>query len=99
MDTYNRWYILHYTLLYCLCQERLWVLLMRDILSKRLKECRKERGVSQREVAIFCDITEKAYQNYELMTREPKLEILIRIADYFEVSLDYLTGRTDKKEW
>lgn len=70
---------------------------MRDILSKRLRACRKERGLSQREVAIFCDITEKAYQNYELMTREPKLDILIRIADYFEVSLDYLTGRTDKK--
>lgn len=71
---------------------------MRDILSKRLKACRKERGVSQREVAIFCDITETAYQNYELMTREPKLEILIRIADYFEVSLDYLVGRTDNKK-
>ena len=70
---------------------------MQDILSKRLKECRKERGLSQREVAIFCDITEKAYQNYELMTREPKLEILVRIADYFEVSLDYLVGRTDQK--
>ena len=49
----------------------------------------------QREAAIYCDITEKAYQNYELMTREPKLEILVRIADLFEVSLDYLTGRTD----
>lgn len=72
---------------------------MRDILSKRLKQCRKERGLSQREVAIFCDITEKTYQNYELMTREPKLDILIRIADYYEVSLDYLTGRTDKKKW
>jgi len=72
---------------------------MQDILSKRLRECRKERGLSQREVAIFCDITEKAYQNYELMTREPKLEILIRIADYFEVSLDYLVGRTDQKNW
>ncbi len=49
----------------------------------------------QREATIYCDITEKAYQNYELMTREPKLEILVRIADLFEVSFDYLTGRTD----
>lgn len=49
------------------------------------------------QVAIFCDITEKAYQNYELMTREPKLEILIRIANLYGVSLDYLTGRTDTK--
>ena len=52
---------------------------------------------SQEQVAIFCDITEKTYQNYELMTREPKIEILIRIADLFDVSLDYLTGRTDQK--
>ena len=71
---------------------------MRDILAQRLKECRKEKGISQREAAIYCDITEKAYQNYELMTREPKLEILIRIADLYNVSLDYLVGRSDKQE-
>lgn len=70
-------------------------LFMREILSRRLKELRKEKGLSQIQVAIYCDITEKAYQNYELMTREPKLEILIRIADYYNVSLDWLTGRTD----
>ena len=69
---------------------------MREILSQRLKQCRKETGLSQREIAIYCDITEKTYQNYELMTREPKIEILIRIADFYNVSLDYLVGRTDK---
>lgn len=71
---------------------------MREILSMRLKQCRKEAGLTQWEVAVYCDITEKAYQNYELMTREPKVEILMKIADKFNVSLDYLTGRTDKKE-
>lgn len=71
---------------------------MRDILAKRLKQCRKEKGLTQNEVAIYCDITEKAYQNYELTTREPKLEILRRIADIFDVSIDYLVGRTDKKQ-
>lgn len=70
---------------------------MNRILSQRLKECRKEKGLTQNQVAIYCDITEKAYQNYELMTREPKLEILIRIADFYGVSLDYLAGRTDTK--
>ena len=67
---------------------------MRKILSDRLKECRKEKGYTQNQVAIYCDITEKTYQNYELMTREPKIEILIRIADLFETSIDYLVGRT-----
>ena len=67
---------------------------MKDILSQRLKECRKTRGLTQREAAIYCDITEKAYQNYELGTREPKLSILVRIAAFYQVSLDYLVGLT-----
>ena len=70
---------------------------MREILAERLKKCRKEAGLTQWQTAVYCDITEKAYQNYELMTREPKLEILVRIADVFKVSLDYLSGRTDIK--
>ena len=70
---------------------------MKEILSQRLRECRKAKGLSQMQVATYCDITEKAYQNYELMTREPRIEILVRIADLFEVSLDYLTARTDQK--
>ena len=72
---------------------------MKDILAQRLRECRREKGFTQMQVATYCDITEKAYQNYELMTREPKLEILIRIADLYRVSLDYLTGRTEHKEF
>lgn len=71
---------------------------MEDILAGRLKQCRKEKGLTQYEIAIYCGITEKTYQNYELMTREPKLSILIKIADVFGVSLDYLVGRTDNKQ-
>ena len=70
---------------------------MKEILSSRLKELRKAKGYTQNQVAIYCDITEKAYQNYELQAREPKLDILMRIADLYDVSLDYLTGRTDEK--
>ena len=69
---------------------------MNEILAQRLRQWRREKGFTQNQVAIYCDITEKAYQNYELMTREPKLEILIRIADLYNVSLDYLVGREDK---
>lgn len=69
----------------------------REFLAKRLKQCRKEKGLTQWEVAVYCDISEKAYQNYELMTREPKLEILAKVADLFDASLDYLVGRTDIK--
>jgi Predicted transcriptional regulators len=73
------------------------VIAVKEILAKRLRECRKAKGLTQMQAATLCDITEKAYQNYELMTREPRIEILVRIADLFDVSLDYLTGRTDKK--
>lgn len=70
---------------------------MKNILALRLKECRKEKKLTQIQVATYCGITEKTYQNYELMTREPKLEILVKIANLFDVSLDYLTGRTNKR--
>ena len=66
---------------------------MKDVISKRLKELRKKHGYSQNEVAIYCDITEKAYQNYELKTRLPKIDVLVKIADLYKISLDYLVGR------
>lgn len=68
---------------------------MRDILSKRLRKCRDEAGLTQIKVAIYCDITEKAYQNYELGVHEPKVSILARIARLYNVSIDYLVGLTD----
>ncbi len=70
---------------------------MRAMLANRLRQLRKEKGLTQNQVAIYCDITEKTYQNYELMTREPKIEILAKIADVYDVSIDYLVGRTDEK--
>lgn len=70
---------------------------MKNVLQERLRLLRKEKGLTQLQVAVYCDITEKAYQNYELMTREPKIGILVRIADLYGVSLDYLTGRTDER--
>lgn len=72
--------------------------MMKEIIAKRLKELRLERGYTQRQIAIYSDITETAYQNYELMKREPKVQVLVKIADFYNVSLDYLTGRTNTKE-
>ncbi len=68
---------------------------MRDILAKRLRKCRDETNLTQIKVAIYCDITEKAYQNYELGVHEPKVSILARIARLYNVSIDYLVGLTD----
>lgn len=71
---------------------------MKEILAERLKQCRKDKGLTQWQVTIYSDITENTYQNYESMRREPKLEILLRIAVCLDVSLDYLVGRTDVKK-
>ena len=69
--------------------------IMMSILAQRLKSCRKKLGYTQMQVAIYADITETTYQNYERERQMPKLDILVRIADVYKVSLDYLTGRTD----
>lgn len=52
-------------------------------------------GYTQIQAATYADITEMAYGNYERGKQMPKLDILIRIADVYKVSLDYLVGRTD----
>lgn len=66
-----------------------------DILPKRLREYREKMKYRQIDVAIYSDITEAAYQNYEVGRREPKLSILMRIALTYKVSVDYLVGLTD----
>ena len=79
-----------------ICQEQSWVLIeMREILAERLRACRKRGDYTQREVSIYCDVTEKAYQNYEVGRQEPKLSIIMRIAEFYKVSIDYLVGLTD----
>lgn len=61
--------------------------------SSRLKELRTSKGLTQKEAAKLFNITERAYQNYELGRSTPQFSLLIEIADYFQVTLDYLTGR------
>ena len=68
------------------------------ILSKRLKELRKEKRMTQQNVADYLGITARAYQYYESDTdkaHRPDLETLVVLADLFDVTLDYLVGRTD----
>ena len=63
--------------------------------AKRLKQLRAERNLLQKEVADYLGITTSAYGFYEQGEREPSLETLKRLADYFAVSVDYLLGRTN----
>lgn len=70
-----------------------------QILAKRLKELREERRIYQRELAEILDMSFRGYQNYETGQSEPKLATLLAIADYHQVSIDYLVGRTDAPDF
>ena len=61
---------------------------------ERIKELRKQRGLTQRQMADTFGITERNYQRYEA-TESPSNETLIKLADFFEVTTDFLLGRTD----
>lgn len=63
-----------------------------------LKILREKSGNTQQEMADILKIDRITYHRYEKGIREPSLEVLIRIADYFDVSIDYLLGRTDSPE-
>lgn len=65
---------------------------------ERLKELRISKSLTQKEIADSVGMAPVAYQRYEYGTREPAYQKLIALADYFNVSLDYLTGRTDNPE-
>ena len=61
----------------------------------RLKELRKSRGISQLRLATQLHTTQNTISRYETGEREPGIDELIKIADYFNVSVDYLIGRTE----
>jgi transcriptional regulator with XRE-family HTH domain len=66
-----------------------------SVFSERLIELRDGRNLSQKEVAAEFGVVVRAYQRYEYGEREPQLSTLIRMADFYGVSIDYLAGRTD----
>lgn len=70
---------------------------MKKIIAKRVKDLRKQNNVTQKTLAEYLGIAEVSYQRFEYGTSSLKLENLVKLADYFGVSLDYLVGRTDEK--
>lgn len=61
----------------------------------RLKELRKQKGVSQLKLAMDLSMNQNTISRYETGEREADYKTLIKIADYFDVSIDYLLERTD----
>ncbi len=63
----------------------------------RLKAIRRQRGKTQRELAEYLGMKIRSYQFYEGGEREPPIDKLIAIADYLDVSIDELVGRTGRQ--
>ena len=61
----------------------------------RLRELRKAKGISQLKLALDLNTSQNTISRYETGEREPGLVELIKIADYFNVSVDYLLERTN----
>ncbi len=64
----------------------------------RLRELRKRRKISQLKFAMDMNMNQNTISRYETHEREADYKTLVRFADYFDVSLDYLLGRTDDPE-
>ncbi|SEJ82275.1 DNA-binding transcriptional regulator, XRE-family HTH domain [Propionispira arboris] len=64
----------------------------------RLKLLRNNKKLTQKEIAKILNINERSYQNYEINASTPNFKLLLFIADYFDVSIDYLVGKSEIKE-
>ncbi|WP_417129052.1 helix-turn-helix domain-containing protein [Ruthenibacterium lactatiformans] len=65
---------------------------------ERLRQLRTEKGLTQKQLAVETGTSERGIQNYEMGIRNPAFDALLSLADYFDVSLDYLCGRSDVRE-
>ncbi len=63
--------------------------------SERLSLLRKQKGVSLATLGEYLGVTDEAVRLLEKSKRSPSFEVLCALAGYFDVSLDFLTGRTD----
>ena len=64
---------------------------------RRIRDLREDKDITQREMAQILHCSQQVYSNYELGQRDIPTEILIRLAQYHRVSVDYILGISDKK--
>jgi len=65
----------------------------------RLRELRQARKINQLRLAVDLNLTQAAISKYELGKSEPGYDLLCRIADYFDVTVDYLIGHSETKHY
>lgn len=63
----------------------------------RLKDMREDKDLAQREVAAYLHVRQNTYSQYETGNRQIPIELLIRLAEYFHTSVDYILELTDQQ--
>lgn len=69
-----------------------------DMMQNNLRKLRKEKGLSQIAMQMQTGIEQALISKYENGERVPPTETLMQLADFYGVSMDYIMGRTDRKE-
>lgn len=62
---------------------------------RRIRDLREDRDLTQREVAKILNCSQQVYSNYELGQRDIPTDILIKLARFYDVSVDYILGLSD----
>ena len=65
---------------------------------QRIQDLLTDADMSQKQLSEILHISQRSYSHYETGSRNIPVEMLIRLANYYDISVDYLVGRTDKKE-
>ena len=65
---------------------------------QRIQDLRTDADMSQKQLSEILHISQRSYSHYETGSRNIPVEMVIRLANYYDISVDYLVGRTDKKE-
>lgn len=65
---------------------------------QRIQDLRIDSDLSQKKIGEILHISQRSYSHYETGSRNIPIEMLIRLADYYDTTIDYLVGRSDNKE-
>ena len=64
----------------------------------RIRELREDRDLTQKEVGVILNMSQTGYNQYEIGKNDIPTRVLIKLADFYNTSVDYLLGITDEKK-
>ena len=73
------------------------IIFLGDVMKIRIRDLREDNDLTQRQIADFLLCDQSLYSKYERGEREIPLKIIVRLAEYYNVSVDYILGLTSEK--